>query len=550
VAGQADQPVTVQAAIEASGERDPDTIYISFYASTDTQITASDYYLGQVNLAFSVNSWTVVTLRCAFPASIPPGTYYVGWIIDPGNINDETNELNNTAFNPSSMLTVVKASKTVLYVDSSARGTHDGSSWNNAFSSLQDALAKAQAGCEIRVAGGAYTPDRGIGVTRGDRRATFELEQGVTVSGGYAGVGEADPDARDTRIHPTILSGDLNSNDVAIADVSELCTDPSRMDNSLHVVTVASGDHATILDGVRIAGGFADATPGDSQGAGLYILGGSPRVQGCEFSENWAAVGGGAIYSTEGNPELIDCTLWGNACGSGPEDDRGAGGAIFVRGGSPALVNCSIHGNFVWGSGGAVALSPGGILSAINCCLHANRATVRGGVIYALDSQTMLVNCTLADNSQDNPEGAIVCESSDVREPGELRIANSILWGREQQIAGPSGSLITVAYSDVQGGWPGVGNLDANPLFVNPDGPDGLAGTSDDNLRLSRDSPCIDAGNADALPEDVLDLDNDGNTQEPLPLDRDGNGRTVGNTVDLGAYETSTSDDGSPPGRC
>ncbi|MEN6334425.1 MAG: CARDB domain-containing protein, partial [Phycisphaerales bacterium] len=92
VAGQPGQTLSVEAAIEASGDRDPDTIFVSFYASTDKQITASDYFLGQVNLGLSANSWTTVTLWSAFPTNIPPGTYYVGWIIDPGNVNDESNE--------------------------------------------------------------------------------------------------------------------------------------------------------------------------------------------------------------------------------------------------------------------------------------------------------------------------------------------------------------------------------------------------------------------------------------------------------------------------
>jgi len=39
-----------------------------------------------------------------------------------------------------------------------------------------------------------------------------------------------------------------------------------------------------------------------------------------------------------------------------------------------------------------------------------------------------------------------------------------------------------------EGGWQGLGNIDVDPLFVDPNGPDGIAGTQDDNLRLSTDS--------------------------------------------------------------
>ncbi|MEN6335748.1 MAG: hypothetical protein ABFE01_15965, partial [Phycisphaerales bacterium] len=464
--------------------------------------------------------------------------------------NDESNESNNTAFNPSSTLTVVAASKPVLYVDSSAHGADNGSSWNNAFSSLQDALAKASAGCEIRIADGVYAPDQGTGMLPRDRRATFALKQGVTLRGGYAGTGATDPDARAPDTFATILSGDLNGDDAAVEDASQLGADLSRTDNSLHVVTIADADRTTVLDGVRIMSGRADGTSGDSRGGGIRISGGSPRLQACQFFGNWAAVGGGAIHSSEGNPELIGCTLCGNACGSGPIDTTAAGGAVFVDGGSPVLANCSLHGNFTSGSGGAIVLAPDGVLAAVNCSLHANGAAVQGGAIYALDSQATLADCTLADNDRDGTEDAIVCESSGIDGQGKLSIANSILWGRGRQFYGPGGSLIAVACCDVRGSSPGVGNLDINPLFVSPNGPDGLAGTSDDNLRLCRDSPCIDAGKVDALPEDILDLDGDGDTEEPLPLDHDGHSRIVDKTVDLGAYESSDSNDEPSPGGC
>ena len=176
---------------------------MSFYASTDTQITQIGLLSsGRSTIALSTNSWTVVTLHCTLPTNIPAGTYYVGWIIDPENINDEINEDNNTAFKDSPLLTVSGTSQPVLYVDIDARGADDGSSWENAFHSLQDALAVAAKGSEIRVADGVYRPDRGTRVKRGDRRATFELKSGVAIVGGYAGAGEPNPNARNVETQP------------------------------------------------------------------------------------------------------------------------------------------------------------------------------------------------------------------------------------------------------------------------------------------------------------------------------------------------------------
>jgi hypothetical protein len=549
------QSLAVQAAIEVTGDKNPDAIYVRFYASADTNITASDYYLGQINLAMSINSWTLVTLRSTLPTNVPPGTYYVGWIIDPTNVNVETNEANNTAFHAATLLTVIPSSSQVLYVDLNAAGTCDGSSWENACLTLQDGLATAQPGCEIRVAGGVYTPDRGAGVARGDRDAAFELRSGVAIIGGYAGAGEADPDARDTEAWPTILSGDLNGNDAAAADPCDLWASVSRLDNSRHVVTAVDVDRATILDGVHIVGGFADegpestGTPGNARGAGLHALGGGLRLKNCVFSENWASTEGGGLYAQESDIELVRCRLDGNAAGGGSQEYRGVGGAVFVAGGSLAMINCSLHGNSACGSGGGIGMDSASSLSAVNCRLQANHADVQAGGIYMLDCRAALVNCTLAGNSQDLTQGAVVCGSSDDGK-GTVDIANCILWDAAPPIAGLHGAAVTVAYSDIRGGWPGVGNLNTDPLFADAEGPDERAGAGDEDLRLRPGSLCIDAGNNDALPKDNADLDENQNTLEPIPLDLADSDRVAGDAVDLGAYEAQTAgfstDSGAP----
>ena len=97
-----------------------------------------------------------------------------------------------------------------IYVYAEATRANDGSSWPNAYWCLQDALAAARSGDEIRVAQGIYKPDqqavgkRRLGpqiVASGDRTASFELRSGVAIRGGYAGFGEPDPDARDIRLY-------------------------------------------------------------------------------------------------------------------------------------------------------------------------------------------------------------------------------------------------------------------------------------------------------------------------------------------------------------
>ena len=67
----------------------------------------------------------------------------------------------------------------VVYVDSDANGVGDGSSWPDAFTSLQDALLAWSPGASVWVAEGVYHPDQGQGVSLGDKEAVFQLPAGM-----------------------------------------------------------------------------------------------------------------------------------------------------------------------------------------------------------------------------------------------------------------------------------------------------------------------------------------------------------------------------------
>jgi len=121
----------------------------------------------------------------------------------------------------------------IVYVDDDAIGTNDGSSWENAYTFLPEALADANSAekpVEIRVAQGIYKPNQGLmAIPEFDwRTTTFQLISGVTLKGGYAGFGEPDPDARDVEVFETILSGDLAGDDMRVSDLCELLDEPTR----------------------------------------------------------------------------------------------------------------------------------------------------------------------------------------------------------------------------------------------------------------------------------------------------------------------------------
>ncbi len=190
-----------------------------------------------------------------------------------------------------------------LYVDVNATDSpHDGSDWCHAFLTLHEALNVATPPTVIRVADGTYMPD--ITGLSDPREATFQLTNGVTIEGGYAGCGAANPDARGVELYETTLSGDIG-----VAD--------NNSDNCYHVVTGSGTDATAVLDGFRITGGNADGPSlyDHDVGAGVYNDSGSPTLTDCTFSSNSAAQGGG-MYNYASSPDLTDCAFDRNAVSS------------------------------------------------------------------------------------------------------------------------------------------------------------------------------------------------------------------------------------------
>ena len=225
----------------------------------------------------------------------------------------------------------------------------------------------------------------------------------------------------------------------------------------------------------------------------------------CVFDGNQALVGTGAIFSASaGGLSAVDCVFTDNDGGQGP-------GAVGSTGSSATYVNCLFAGNSAGFVAGGVADASNTMLM-VNCVFSRNSAGMSGGLETGSGSGT-ITNCTFSLN-----QGGGVGDS--------LPLVNCILWGNApDQIGNPS---VVVDHSDVQGGWAGTGNIDADPLFVQP-------GT--DDVRLAFGSPCVDAGSNAALPPDTLDIDGDGNTTEPIPFDLGGGDRVQGAAVDMGAWE-------------
>ncbi|OQB24603.1 MAG: hypothetical protein BWY10_02601 [Chloroflexi bacterium ADurb.Bin180] len=163
-----------------------------------------------------------------------------------------------------------------------------------------------------------------------------------------------------------------------------------------------------------------------------------------------------------------------------------------------------------------------------------------GGGLINLLGNSDLTNVTMNGNralsgTVEVPGGAVMSFE------GILRMTNCIVEGGEQDAIvalDEEPPTTTITYSDIEGGWPGVGNIGLYPSFVDEDGADDIVGTLDDNLRLRPGSPAIDAGDDAAVPPDWFDVNGNLNYLEPLPIDLDGAPRFAG-TVDMGAYEAA-----------
>jgi predicted outer membrane repeat protein len=309
-----------------------------------------------------------------------------------------------SAYNQSVGQPPLSSVKRIIYVDAHSAGTSDGSSWANAYNYLQDALAGANTAekpVEIRVAQGTYKPDRGVNQTPGDRSATFQLINGVAVKGGYAGAGEPDPDAKDIALYTTIMSGDLAGNDADVNDPAALEDEPSRADNSYHVVTGSGTDETAVLDGFSIvAGNVRGADSWD--GAGMYNMSGSPTVANCTFYGN-AAGFGGAMYNLDSDPNLTNCDFVKNY------------GGMYNDNSSPKIVNCAFNNNVASHMGG------GGVLNTwyssptfTNCVFSQNRAGDSGAVYNSTESKATLINCTFTGNTATLANGGAIYNNGSI----------------------------------------------------------------------------------------------------------------------------------------
>ena len=278
-------------------------------------------------------------------------------------------------------------------------------------------------------------------------------------------------------------------------------------------------------------------------GGGIYCTDSFPTITNCTISENFSDYGGGGIYCTDSSPTIANCTISENSV------ELIGGGILCTKYSSPIIANCTITANTVSsGGGGGIYCYQFSDPEITNCTISENSAGEGGGIYCYEHSSPIITNCTIEENFA-GYGGGIFCGSlsdplithctiirnTSITGGGGIRcikyssptITNCILWqnlySEIWMDCSSFSSTLTVNYSDVQGGedavhvdpgctlnW-GPGNIDLDPLFVDPVGSD---------YHISDASPCIDAGTDAGVYDDI-----------------DGDERSQGCGFDMGADE-------------
>lgn len=389
-------------------------------------------------------------------------------------------------------------SEDIIYVDIDANGNNDGSNWENAYTSLVDALDNATEENSIWVAEGTYYP-----TNDNDNSISFTMKDNVDIYGGFDGT-EDSLDQRNWENNKTILSGDIG----VIGD---------NTDNSIKVVIAAN----STIDGFTITGGYfidsrigapapkmgdnttdnnneqpskgnnsvghlnptavmsGDATTSNN-GNGIIIWKVSPTIINCTIDNNHGSKAGGVYIMGTGDldeiPTFINTIISNNSA-------VGRGGGVSIDMMSSAyFIDCIFDNNSCTsGKGGAIYNDFGGSPLLENCLFINNYAQSGAAIANDGESNPIISNTTFYNNRASEAAAALYQGSGPFNDPV---LIDSIIWSNyceqdEISIYNWNECNPKVSYSIVEGGYDGEAVLDIDPMFVDP---------SKNNFSLSEDS--------------------------------------------------------------
>ncbi len=240
-----------------------------------------------------------------------------------------------------------------------------------------------------------------------------------------------------------------------------------------------------------------------ASGGGMHVIDGSPTVEYTTFYQNFADFNAGGVFNALTTDDKA-CAPFFNHCDFIENvAETGMGGGMMNENSWPSLGNCQFIYNFAHLRGGGMYNDNSSVPNSPllwNTAFFWNNeyhSSSNGGAIYNYASSPGLGNCTFTEN------GGQECVYSDaVSLPYFLNCILYFDYGTE--FGGPGTHYAT--YSDVQGGWPGTGNINLDPRFA---GTYAGPGFFDGDIHICWDSPCRETGSNVLVPQLLTDIEGD-----------------------------------------
>ncbi|MEM6398592.1 MAG: fasciclin domain-containing protein [Bacteroidota bacterium] len=268
-----------------------------------------------------------------------------------------------------------------IYVDVDATGNNDGSSWTDAYTSLQDALTNAADDAEVWVAEGTYLPPADT---------SFIVSSAISIIGGFEGT-ETSSDQADLNSNPTVLSGDFNGDD----DPVDLIV--NREDNRRIMLIDSLEDGEVFISNFQFKGGFLPETPDgdfiDFYSGGAIFSYAPLQTENLFFSECVADFGAAiALYYDEAFGSVISNVTCTNNL-------TFANGMIYLRSTSGITITNSTFDQNAGSRGGGIYGQNGDGVNIENCTFTNNDVEQRaGGIGMVRFANIDISKCTFDNN--------------------------------------------------------------------------------------------------------------------------------------------------------
>jgi predicted outer membrane repeat protein len=387
----------------------------------------------------------------------------------------------------------------IWYVDINATGSSDGSSWEDAFTSLQDAVDAASTGEQVWVAAGTY-----LSADQADPLVpVLAMKKKVDIYGGFDGT-EGSLGERDYDVNVTILDGELSAYHVVTgADTARLDgftitrgnavgqgqsqdgygggmlnyqSSPTVANCTFNLNRAGRGGgiynynfNGQILNCSFTFNSALDSTSTADGGGGVYNYYSHADLAGCSFSNNYSKGRGGGLSDMKSSSQIDSCTFSGNTAGD-------YGGGIYIDGyssfRSPDITNCTITGCTAEFGGGIANYISNSVITG--CTITGNTATHHGAGLYFDSSNSIVTDCLIAQNSSSNNGGGIFTYAYSLHDTAP-DITNCMIRGNTASFDGggiynyennPDLSLCTITGNTASRGG-SVFNRESSPLLVN-----------------------------------------------------------------------------------